>query len=126
MMNAPGMNEPGMNESGPGTDASPPGAGSVVCRIVGDLDLDTVGAARAALDRALASRAPVLVVDLSGVGFCDSSGLNLLLQARYDAEAAGVTIRLAALASAVARVFELTGMAAVFSIHTSAEEAVRF
>lgn len=120
------MNEPGMNEPGPGTDADSSGTRSIVCRIVGDLDLDTVGSARAALDRALESRAPVLVVDLSGVGFCDSSGLNLLLQARYDAEAAGVTMRLAALAAAVARVFELTGMAAVFSIHPSAEDAVRF
>lgn len=111
------------NEPGPGTAASAPEARSVVCRIFGDLDLDTVGAARAALDRALESRPPILVVDLSGVGFCDSSGLNLLLQARYEAEAAGVTMRLASPAVAVARVFELTGLAAVFSIHASAEEA---
>jgi len=106
-----------------GVDVSRTGASAVVCRIDGDLDLGTVDAARAALDRALVSRAQVLVVDLSGVEFCDSAGLNMLLQIRLDAIAAGMTVRLASPASAVARIFELTGADTVFSIHASTEEA---
>ena len=98
-------------------------AGTVVCRLAGDLDLGSLAPVRVALQRALAPRAPLLVVDLAGVEFCDSSGLNLLLQARLDAEAVGVTMRLAALTAPVARVFELTGAGAVFSLYASVEEA---
>jgi anti-anti-sigma factor len=106
-----------------GVDVARTGAGAVVCRLAGDLDLGSLGPVRAALDRALASGARLLVVDLAGVDFCDSSGLNLLLQVRIDAEQAGVQVRLAALTSQVARVFELTGALEVFSAHATAEEA---
>jgi len=100
-----------------------PSSGAVVCRLTGDLDLACLARVREAFDRALASGAPVMVVDLAEVGFCDSSGLNLLLQARLDAEAAGVVLRLAAPPPAVTRVFELTGAGGVFSVHASVEEA---
>jgi anti-anti-sigma factor len=106
-----------------GTDVSWSGAGTALCRIVGDLDMGTVHAAHAALERAIEAGPPVLVVDLSGVAFCDSAGLNLLLQVRLEAEAAGVALRLAGLPAAVARVFELTGAYTVFSVYASAEEA---
>ena len=108
-----------------GVDLARNGAGAVVCRPVGDLDLNSLAPVRAALDRALESGARLLVVDLAGVGFCDSSGLNLLLQARIEAEQAGVRMRLAALTGQVSRVFELTGALDVFSVHSTAEEAER-
>jgi anti-sigma B factor antagonist len=100
-----------------------PSNGAVVCRLAGDLDLACVARVRADFDRALATGAPVLVVDLAEVGFCDSSGLNLLLQARIDTEAAGVALRLAAPPPAVTRVLEITGAGGVFSVHASVEEA---
>jgi anti-anti-sigma factor len=104
-------------------DVSRAEASAVVCRIAGDLDLGTVDAARATLNLALTSRAQVLVVDLSAVEFCDSAGLNMLLQIRLDAVAVGTTMRLASPGAAVARIFELTGADSVFSIHASTEEA---
>lgn len=106
-----------------GVDLRWTAAGTAICRIAGDLDLGTVDATRSVLGRAVASRPPILVVDLSGVDFCDSAGLNLLLQTRLEAETAGVAMRLASLAGPVVRVFELTGADSVFSIHASAEEA---
>ena len=124
-----------VEESGAGEPADPPApghagvdvrrtaAGGAVCRIAGDLDLGTVSAVRSALERAIAAKPPILVVDLAGVEFCDSAGLNLLLQTRLQAETAGVSMRLASLAASVVRVFELTGADTVFSIHASAEEA---
>ena len=99
--------------------------GAVVCRPVGDLDLNSMAPVRAALDGALESGVRLLVVDLAGVDFCDSSGLNLLLQVRIEAEQAGVRMRLAALNGQVSRVFELTGALEVFSVHATAEEAER-
>jgi anti-anti-sigma factor len=99
--------------------------GAVVCSIAGDLDLSVLAPVRVALETAIASRPPVLVVDMANVEFCDSSGLSLLLQIRLDAQAAGVPMHLAALSAPVARVFEITGTSAVFTIYRSAEEAGR-
>jgi anti-anti-sigma factor len=98
-------------------------AGAAVCRLTGDLDLGSSAPVRTALEAALESGASPLIVDLERVQFCDSSGLNLLLQVRLAAQAAGVSLRLAGLTDSVARVFEITGAAGVFSIHASAEEA---
>lgn len=108
-----------------GVDVARAGGGTVVCRLAGDLDLGSLAPVRAALDGALEAGARLLVVDLAEVGFCDSSGLNLLLQVRIEAEQAGIEVRLAALTRQVARVFELTGALEVFSVHASAEEAER-
>ncbi|WP_371477209.1 STAS domain-containing protein [Kitasatospora sp. NBC_00315] len=97
--------------------------GAVVCTLVGELDLDSLTPARAALDEAVGSGPAQLVVDLAGVQFCDSSGLNLLLQTRLAAQAADVPLALVSLVPQVARVFEITGAESVFSIHASVDEA---
>ncbi|MFI5642990.1 STAS domain-containing protein [Kitasatospora sp. NPDC051705] len=88
-----------------------------VCEIAGDLDAETRAPVISALDGLTAERPSSIVVDLQHVAFCDSSGLNLLLQARMNAVAAGIDFRIARPSPAVARVFELTGTDAVFSIH---------
>ncbi|MFC9324341.1 STAS domain-containing protein [Kitasatospora sp. NPDC057015] len=99
-------------------------AGAVVCSLAGELDLDSLGAAREALEAATSAGPPMLVLDLADLRFCDSSGLNLLLQTRLAAEAAELPMRLVALAPQVERVFEITGAGTVFSIHDSVDEAV--
>ncbi|MFG2972319.1 STAS domain-containing protein [Streptomyces sp. NPDC048331] len=65
------------------------------------------GAVRAALG--------AVVVDCSGLAFCDCSGFDELLRARRAAEAAGVAFRLAAPSPQVARLLELTGTDIVLS-----------
>ncbi|MEU3574778.1 STAS domain-containing protein [Kitasatospora sp. NPDC036755] len=114
---------------------SPPGAdaavetrttadGSVVCALTGDLDIETLAPVADALTALVARRPPVIVVDLRQVGFCDSSGLNLLLRVRMEAGRAGLELRLAAVAPTVMRVLELTGARTVFSLHESVESAL--
>ena len=98
-------------------------AGPVVCRIAGDLDLGSVARARAGLEQAVASGEPLVIVDLAGVGFCDSAGLNLLLQVRLEAEKAGVQLGLASLSSPVSRVFELTGAIELFRMYPTVADA---
>ncbi|MFC9331731.1 STAS domain-containing protein [Kitasatospora sp. NPDC057015] len=92
--------------------------GSPVVEVTGELDYDTAPRLRVALQHALAVRPvpPRLVVDLADVTFCDSTGLNALLQARIDAEGQGTVIHLARPASAVARLLEITGADQVFPI----------
>ncbi|MER7846012.1 STAS domain-containing protein [Kitasatospora sp. NPDC096077] len=96
---------------------------AAVCALAGDLDIETLAPARSTLDRLLAERPPLLVVDLAQVGFCDSSGLNLLLQTRMAAAAADVGFRLAAPSATVQRLLELTCTDSVFSLHPTVEAA---
>ncbi|MER8185075.1 STAS domain-containing protein [Kitasatospora sp. NPDC094015] len=98
--------------------------GAVVCRLEGELDLDSLAPARTVLEQAIGSGAPLLVVELAGVTFCDSSGLNLLLQTRLAAEQAGVALRLGPLSAQVARLMEITGAGEVFSVHPSTADAL--
>lgn len=99
-------------------------AGAALCSVAGDLDIEMMEPAERALAALVDQRPPLLVVVLEEVGFCDSSGLNLLLRTRASAAAAGVAFRLAAVPPAVMRVLELTGAESVFSLHPTVEEAL--
>ncbi|CAN3985484.1 STAS domain-containing protein [Kitasatospora purpeofusca] len=104
---------------------SAPG-GAKLCVLVGDLDIETLAPAAEALGTLVAQGpgAGAVVIDLGGVGFCDSSGLNVLLRTRIAAERGGLELRLAAVPPSVMRVFDLTGAGAVFSIHDSVAGAL--
>lgn len=97
---------------------------AAVCALSGDLDIETLAPAREALDLLVAERPRALIVDLGRVDFCDSSGLNLLLQTRMAADDGGVSFHLAALSGPVQHLLELTGAKAVFAIHETVEAAI--
>ncbi|MFJ9774506.1 STAS domain-containing protein [Kitasatospora sp. NPDC101157] len=97
---------------------------AAVCTLAGDLDIETLEPARSTLDDLVGQHPPLLVVDLAGVDFCDSSGLNLLLQTRMAAASADVTFRLAAPSLTVRRLLELTCADTVFSLHPSVDAAL--
>ncbi|WAX79675.1 STAS domain-containing protein [Streptomyces sp. KMM 9044] len=97
---------------------------SVVVAPAGELDHHTADLLREPLEKCLAKGFKRLVIDCSGLGFCDSTGLNVLLGARLKAEAAGGGVHLAGMQSVVARVFEITGADAVFTVHDSLEAAL--
>ncbi|MFE1381093.1 STAS domain-containing protein [Streptomyces sp. NPDC058740] len=97
---------------------------SEVLTLVGELDHHTAELLRVPLERALDVGRSRLVLDCSRLEFCDSSGLNVLLVARLRAEAAGGGIHLARMRPVVARVFEITGAEAVFTVHDSLESAL--
>ncbi|SDJ36367.1 STAS domain-containing protein [Streptomyces indicus] len=79
-------------------------AGTAVVTLHGELDIDAVPAVRDTL-RTAAAAAPDLVLDLSQVGFADSSVLNLVLWARIT-----LGPRLAGpLPAQLARLFDIAG-----------------
>lgn len=92
---------------------------SEVVKPAGELDHHTAELLRAPLDEALEQGRVRLVIDCSELEFCDSTGLNVLLGARLKAEAAGGGVHLAGMLPVVARVFEITGAEAVFTVHDS-------
>ncbi|MEV7424980.1 MULTISPECIES: STAS domain-containing protein [unclassified Streptomyces] len=97
---------------------------SEVVTAAGELDHHTAELLRAPLDDALEQGRVRLVIDCSQLEFCDSTGLNVLLGARLKADAAGGGVHLAGMLPVVARVFEITGADAVFTVHGSLEEAL--
>ncbi|MFG2760679.1 STAS domain-containing protein [Streptomyces wuyuanensis] len=97
---------------------------SEVVTPAGELDHHTAELLRAPLEEALDQGRARLVVDCSHLEFCDSTGLNVLLGARLRAEAAGGGVHLAGMLPVVARVFEITGAEAVFTLHDSLEAAL--
>ncbi|MER6100125.1 STAS domain-containing protein [Streptomyces sp. NPDC001728] len=97
---------------------------SEVLAPAGELDHHTAELLRGPLDDALDAGRARLVLDCSGLDFCDSTGLNVLLGARLRAEAAGGGVHLVAMRPPVARVFHITGAEAVFTVHETLATAL--
>jgi anti-anti-sigma factor len=70
------------------------------------------------------SARPRIVVDLADVPMCDSTGLNILVQANLRAAARGGWLRLAAPQPMVSRVLEITGLDRTLPIYDSVVDAV--
>ncbi|MEV0280937.1 STAS domain-containing protein [Streptomyces sp. NPDC050610] len=97
---------------------------SAVVTPAGELDHHTAELLREPLESCVDEGCSRLVVDCSQLEFCDSTGLNVLLGARLKAEAAGGGVHLAGMLPVVARVFEITGAEAVFTVHDTLEAAL--
>jgi anti-anti-sigma factor len=61
---------------------------------------------------------------MSATMFCDSSGLNALIQASKAAAASGSELRLAACSAPVLRLITLTGMDRRLHLFTSVPDAI--
>lgn len=99
-------------------------ADAVVLTLSGELDHDTAEPLREALGLHIRQGARRILVDCGPLGFCDSTGLNVLLHARLAALESGGRIELAALRPPVARMFEITGAYSVFQVYAGVEEAL--
>ncbi|MFF4188007.1 STAS domain-containing protein [Streptomyces sp. NPDC001691] len=97
---------------------------SEVLTPAGELDHHTADLLREPLEAAIEQGRTRLVVDCSQLEFCDSTGLNVLLGARLKAEGLGGGVHLVAMRPVVARVFEITGAEAVFTVHDSLDTAL--
>ena len=87
-----------------------------VVSVAGEIDLYTAPRLQSELMTAL-SRSPVrLIVDMSGVEFCDSTGINVLLAAHRQARERGGELQLAGPGSATRKVLQVTGLETVFTV----------
>jgi anti-sigma B factor antagonist len=85
--------------------------------VQGEIDLYTVPRLQRELSNVLASGESVrLIVDLSGVDFCDSTGVNVLLAAHRQAREKGGDLELAAPRPAVRKILQVTGLETVFTV----------
>lgn len=79
--------------------------------ISGEIDHDAACHLRSRIDDALSMRMPhVLVLDLSGVGFMDSSGIGLILGRQRRMQALGGIVRVQHPPQQISRVLQLAGI----------------
>ncbi|MCT4353887.1 STAS domain-containing protein [Streptomyces sp. Je 1-79] len=94
---------------------TPTAGGGVLVKVCGELDLDSVTHLRTTLLHALAvCDGAGVALDLSGVTFCDSIGLNALLRARMQAADDRHPLTITAASPQVTRLLEITGAAPLF------------
>jgi anti-sigma B factor antagonist len=83
----------------------------------GEIDLYTAPRLHGELVAVLSGDEPVqVVVDMSGIEFCDSTGMNVLLAAHRRAREQGGDLELAAPRPAIRKVLQVTGLESVFTV----------
>ncbi|AWK11949.1 STAS domain-containing protein [Streptomyces spongiicola] len=98
--------------------------GTAVVTIRGELDVDTATLLRHHLANQTLHGRRHLVLDLSAVGFMDSSGLNVLIRATRETRAMGGDLHLAAPVPQVAKLFDLTGLSLTTAVHEDVPAAL--
>jgi len=90
----------------------------------GEIDLNTSGAFQHALLALLDEHPERVVVNLSDVGYMDSSGVASLVKVLSRARKSGVGLMLVGLTDRVRSVFEITRLDSVFQIFATEQEAL--
>ena len=98
--------------------------GHTVLAISGELDIATTSGLRDRIAAVLDDKAMPLIIDLSGVSFCDASGLRVLVALRRRADACGHAVALAGPRPNVRRLLRITGFDQAFPIYSTVPQAV--
>jgi anti-anti-sigma factor len=96
--------------------------GVAVLAVSGEVDLATIPAFEAAIADALTHGPAALIVDLSGVDFLASAGLQALVATRESLTGAAL-FAVVADGPATSRPIELTGLAQILSLHPTLADA---
>lgn len=88
-----------------------------VVQVTGEIDVYTAPLLREELASLIDAGNLELVVDLTGVGFMDSTGLGVLVGALKKVRTAGGDLQLVISSEKVLKVFRITALTQVFTIH---------
>jgi anti-sigma B factor antagonist len=94
-----------------------------IIEVAGELDVYTVPLLRERLADLVAAGTYHLVVDLQGVDFLDSTALGVLVGGLRRVHPHDGSFRLVCTQERILKVFRITGLINVFSIHTSVDGA---
>jgi len=98
--------------------------GSVTVTVSGDIDMSSSTKMRDALTPLFQNNDKIIVVDLSGVSYIDSSGIATLVEGLQWSRNSNNKFRLAALAPGVKDVFEIARLLTVFEVFDTKEQAL--
>ncbi|MFB4273502.1 STAS domain-containing protein [Nonomuraea sp. GTA35] len=90
---------------------------ATVIRLCGELDIGTGEAVRERLLHVLRHSTSLLILDLSGVSFCDAAGLGIVVGVQRRARSLDIVLGLAAPRPHLARVLCLTGLDSSFPMY---------
>ena len=113
------MNTSGENVRWVGADKR-----TAVFEATGDVDLHRSNDFQQALLALAGQRPEVIVLDLSGVAYMDSSGVASLVKLLARVRRDDIGLKLSALQPRVRSVFEITLLDTVFDIYASTQEAL--
>jgi anti-sigma B factor antagonist len=111
------MRELGISTEKADTDA-------IVLSLTGEVDLYTCPELKTELLRVIDEGAKVVVVDLSETTFIDSTGLGVLIRGVERLRTNDGRLAVVVVDPNLKKVFEITGLDRVFSIHGSRDEAL--
>jgi anti-sigma B factor antagonist len=97
--------------------------GAIIVALTGDVDLQNSPEARKILLSCVEKKQPVLV-DLSGVGYIDSSGVASLVESLQSTRKVGTKLVLVAVSDGARRVLGLARLDKVFTICDTVEEGL--
>jgi anti-sigma B factor antagonist len=100
--------------------------GIVVVTTPDEIDIGNAWQLREALVSAAAAALPVVVVvDMTGTEYCDSTGLNVLVRAGKRATDDGGELRLVVGGAALQRILAVTGVGSMFRVYDSLDRALK-
>ncbi|MEU9289153.1 STAS domain-containing protein [Streptomyces sp. NPDC048275] len=95
----------------------------VIARVSGEMDFTTRPDFQERFDELVARGERFIVLDLSGVTFCDSAGLNALLVGRLQADKREVEFVVACVPQHLRRILQMTGADQVLRSSETVAEA---
>jgi anti-sigma B factor antagonist len=100
-------------------------AGSVpIVAVSGEVDVYSAPALKDKITELIASGEHTLIVDLGNVAFLDSTGLGALVEARTATVESGGSMPVVCEQERILKLFTITGLDGVFTIHPSIGDAV--
>ena len=97
---------------------------SVVVTVRGNLDIDSAPVLATTLDQVLDRPVPRIVVDLSAIEFCDSTGLSAFVVGHNRAAAAGGWVRLAGPNEWLTHLLDTVGLTKRLNVYPGVAEAL--
>jgi anti-sigma B factor antagonist len=95
--------------------------GTLVVEFHGELDIAVADECRVALAEPLAGPEKLVLLDLGGLDFADSTGLRLLVDTRLNAQARGKRVMVGPVSASVLKLFEVTGLTSWFEYMPGSE-----
>jgi anti-anti-sigma factor len=102
----------------------PADPGFTIARLEGELDIATTPALRERLFSVFCPGMRLLIIELSGVSFCDVSALAVLVGTQRRAGRLGVTVRLAAPRPQLTKLLRVTGLDEHFTVCATLDDAL--
>jgi anti-sigma B factor antagonist len=99
-------------------------AGGTVVAVVGELDHHNAQELTQTFNETPFDPGAPVVIDLTGLTYCDSTGITVLIGAHNRAKQAGARLILAGLNADLTRVFRIIGLDQLFSFQPTVEHAI--